>query len=325
MTRVPPLRAIQAFEALGRCGSVTAAAKELGVSPGAITQQIHVLEKFLQTRLVQRHGRGVELTSWGTMYFSHASGAMDLLRNGMRDLERARRSNHLCVSALPSLTNKWLGPLLFEWKRLHPEANILLEGVDPEPLLDDGAADFRISYGNRQHFHQRSVHLFTDFLVPVASRTLLASHALPVEPDDLLRFPLLWIDWGAEFVATPTWRDWFALAGVAYDRVRCDLTFSLSSAAIDAAIDGRGLVLTQHSMVASALNSGSLVRLSDRNLPLPEPYFLAWNGSALDKPMGAAFHSWLRGEARRFEAPVGMAGASLVPAVFQNPRLIPSE
>ncbi len=303
MTRAPPLRAIQAFEALGRCGSVTAAAQELGVSPGAITQQIHVLEKFLQFRLVQRHGRGVELTSWGTMYFSHASGAMDLLRKGMRDLERARRSNHLGVSALPSLTNKWLGPLLFEWKRLNPEANILLEGVDPEPLLEDGAADFRISYGSRRRLHQRCAHLFTDYLVPIASHSLLAGRTLPMEPHDLLKFPLLWIDWGAEFIATPTWRDWFTFVGVAYDLVRCDLTFSLSSAAIDAAMEGRGLVLAQHSMVAGALHSGSLVRLSDLNLPLPEAYFLAWNSSALDKPMGAAFHTWLRGEARRFEAP----------------------
>jgi LysR family glycine cleavage system transcriptional activator len=303
MTRPMPLRAIQAFEALGRCGSVTAAAQELGVSPGAVTQQIHVLEKFLRFRLVQRHGRGVELTSWGTRYLAHASRAMELLHNGMRDLERARRSNHLGVSALPSLTNKWLGPLLFEWKRLNPEANILLEGVDPEPSLDEGEADFRISYGDRQRFHQRRARLFTDYLVPVASELLLAERALPLQPDELLQFPLLWIDWGREFIATPTWGDWFAFAGVKRDRVRCDLTFSLSSAAIDAAMEGRGLVLAQHSMVAGAIRAGSLTRLSDLNLPLPESYFLAWNGSALDKPMGAAFHSWLLSEARRFEAP----------------------
>jgi LysR family transcriptional regulator, glycine cleavage system transcriptional activator len=131
-----------------------------------------------------------------------------------------------------------------------------------------------------------------------------------MKPNDLLRFPLLWIDWGKEFVTTPTWRDWFAFAGVACEQVRCDLTFSLSSAAIDAAVEGRGLVLAQHSMVASALHSGSLVRLSDLNLPLPEAYFLAWNSSALDKPSGTAFHNWLRGEARRFEGPDKIIGAA---------------
>ncbi len=305
MTKTPPLRAIQAFEALGRTGSVTAAAQELAVSPGAITQQIHTLEKFLKFRLTQRLGRGIELTNWGTMYFSQVSSAMDLLRKGIMDLELARRSNHLGVSALPSLANKWLGPLLFEWKRLNPQANILLEGVDPEPPMDEGVTDFRISYGNRLRLHRRTAHLFTDFIIPVASRALVDKCSLPLEPRELLKFPLLWIDWGAEFAATPTWCDWFACAGVASDRVRCDLTFSLSSSAIDAAVEGRGLVLGQNCMVASALRSGSLIRLCNHFLPLPEAYFLAWKSSALDKPMGAAFHTWLRGEARRFEAPAG--------------------
>lgn len=229
---------------------------------------------------------------------------MDLLRKGVLDLERARVSNHLAVSALPSLTNKWLGPLLFEWKRLNPDVNILLDGVDPEPLLDEGEADFRISYGARRRSHQRYLHLFTDFLIPVASPSLLINRAPLADPRALLKFPLLWIDWGPEFVATPTWRDWFTSVGVLADCVRCDLTFSLSSAAIDAAAEGRGLVLAQHSMVAGALTAGTLVRTSDRHLPLPESYFLAWNGTALDKPLGIGFRDWLAGEARRFESPV---------------------
>jgi len=107
---------------------------------------------------------------------------MDLLQQGAQDLERARRSDHLSISALPSLTNKWLGPLLFEWKRLHPEASIVLEGVDPEPLLDDGTADFRISYGGRQRSHQRFVPLFTDYLIPIATPSLLGGRGPHLEP-----------------------------------------------------------------------------------------------------------------------------------------------
>jgi len=311
------LRAIQAFEVLGRRGSVTAAAEELSVSPGAITQQIHALEKFLNFRLVQRHGRGIKLTTWGTMYLSNVMAAMDLLRKGVQDLERARLSNHLAVSALPSLTGKWLGPLLFEWKRLNPEVNILLEGVDPEPRLEDGEADFRISYGARRRSHQRYTHLFRDFLIPVASPSLLADRRPLGDPRFLLKFPLLWIDWGPEFVSTPTWRDWFPSVGVQVEHVRCDLTFSLSSAAIDAAAEGRGMVLAQNSMVSGALGAGSLIRLSDRHLALPESYFLAWNGTALDKPLCVAFRDWLTGEARRFEAAEASGSVSDQPTVIR--------
>jgi LysR family glycine cleavage system transcriptional activator len=226
---------------------------------------------------------------------------MEMLRKGVQDLERARVSNHLSVSALPSLTNKWLGPLLFEWKRLHPDANILLDGVDSEPQLDTGAADFRITYGNRNRVHLRFTQLFTDFLIPVGSSSLLGGRVTPIAPRELMRFPLLWIDWGPEFVETPTWRDWFAIAGVPSGRVRCDLTFSLSSAAIDAAIDGRGLVLAQHSMVANALASGSLIQLSEQYVALPHSYFLAWSSAALDKPRGGAFRSWITTKASHFD------------------------
>lgn len=310
MTAVPPLRAAQVFEAVGRLGSVTAAAQELEVSSGAITQQIHVLEKFLNARLVQRHGRGIELTAWGSLYLPHVSAAMDRLRNGALELERARRTNHLVISALPSLTNKWLGPLLFEWKKAHPDAGIAIEGIDPEPRLDDGQWDFRISYGKRSRLHQRHAYLFTDFLIPIGSPTLLTGKRVPVAAQDLLGFPRLWIEWGPEFPHTPTWSEWFDAAGVRHEPLRRDLTFSLSSAAIDAAVAGHGLVLAQHSMVVDLLASGALRQFSNIYVPLPQEYFLAWNSSTLDKPLGAAFRDWMRTAARRFECPTSLAGRS---------------
>jgi LysR family glycine cleavage system transcriptional activator len=303
MRVLSPLRAIQAFEAVGRCGSVTAAAEELGVSPGAVSQQVHVLEAHLKVRLVRRCGRAIQLTNWGKIYLSRATAAFELLQRGEHDINRERRSTHLAISALPSMTNRWLGPLLFKWKERYPEANFHLDGADPEPRLDEAEADFRISYGGRRRSYPRYVDLFTDFVIPVGSPALLRGTPAPASPRELLKFPLLGIDWGPEHGAPPSWHDWLAAFGVSCDGLRCDVSFSLSSAALDAATEGRGIVLAQHSMVANALATGSLVRLSDRYLPLPETYFLAWNDSAIGKPLGAAFHTWLICEAKRFERP----------------------
>src|SRR5262250_70856 len=149
MDSVPPLRAVQAFEAVGRLGSISAAADELGVSPSAITQQIHLLERHLSARLIQRNGRGIELTTWGTTYQPFAAAAMEQLRRGGREVTRARRSNHITVSALPSLTNRWLAQLLFDWMKLHPKSSIHVDGSETEPRLEENEADFRISYGAR--------------------------------------------------------------------------------------------------------------------------------------------------------------------------------
>ncbi len=301
MDSVPPLRAVQAFEAVGRLRSITAAADELGVSPSAVTQQIHLLERHLSARLIQRSGRGIELTTWGTTYQPFAAAAMEQLRRGGREVTRARRSNHVTVSALPSLTNRWLAQLLFDWKKLHPRSSIHVDGSDSEPRLEENEADFRISYGARLRYHQRCRQLFTDYVFPVASPALLARLGRPVAPDDLLRFPLLWTDWGPHDVSPPDWHAWFAACGIEDAQLTCELTSSLSSAVIDAAVEGRGLALAQHSMVASSLTSGTLIRLFKCSLPLAQPYFLAWNGTALDRPHGADLHAWLISEARRFD------------------------
>src|SRR5271170_7105282 len=122
---LPPLRAIRVFEAVGRCGSVRDAALELHVSSGAVTQQIQLLEKFLGTRLVQRGNRGVKLTVMGVAYHGYVVAAMEQLHKGAHNLEQLRRSNQLTVSAFPSFTSKWLGPLALDWRQSHPDVELV--------------------------------------------------------------------------------------------------------------------------------------------------------------------------------------------------------
>jgi LysR family glycine cleavage system transcriptional activator len=301
MSNLPPLRAVQVFEAVGRLGSVSRAAEDLGVSPGAVTQQVHALEKHLKARLVQRTGRGIELTTWGALYLQRISAGLEHLRKAQHDVERARRSNHLAVSAISSMSIKWLGPLLLAWNAQQGDASVALDANDAEPRVDAGEVDFRISYGARRHTYQRYLRLFTDYVMVVASPALLAASPIVRHPRDLLKRPLLWIDWGYEYTGIPTWSNWFESVGLSAERLRASLTFASSGIAVDAAISGHGYALAQHSMVADALGSGALVSIFPHLLPLPEDYFLAWNSAALDKPIGAAFHAWVIAQARRFD------------------------
>jgi len=295
---------------VGRCGAIGAAAEELGVTPGACTQQIKLLERYLSVRLVQRSGRGVELTRWGSIYLQYATRAMEELRVGAKEVELARRSNEMTVSTFPSVANRWLAALLFEWQVRYPGSSIRIEAWDPEPQLEENEADFRISYGPRCRSHQRYKRLFTDYVFPVASPSLLSRIVRPVNPRDVLAAPLLCVDWGAdyiygsEYLGPPSWKEWLAACGVRSARVPSALTFSLSAAALDAAIEGQGIVLAQHSMVERALSAGLLHRLFERALPMPEPYYLAWSGAALDKPRGRTFLSWLTEATRRLDWPI---------------------
>ncbi len=206
---------------------------ELGVTSGAITQHVHTLEKHLNRRLVERSGRGIELTVWGKCYLPRLTLEFAELGKALEDLERGSHSNHLVISTYPSLATKWLGPLMFGWKALHPDATAMLAGVHPEPRLDDGEADFRISYGNRYRHHARYTRLYSDHVLTVASPALLARVGNIAGPRELLRWPLLWVDWGNEYVALPSWHDWFSAVGIDASELNRDLVFSLPSAAVD--------------------------------------------------------------------------------------------
>lgn len=301
MKKSPPLRAIQAFEAFGRLGSVTGAADELGVSPGAISQQIRKAEEALGVLLLERRGRTVTMTSWGRMYHTAVSAGFDRIRDASDLLDRARSESTLTVSCLPSLASKWLAPQLFDWQAHHAGATLRLIGAEPEARFGEDQIDFRISYGAKIRGYDHYAELFTDWVVPACSPALL--ERLPLRtPADILERPLLGIEWARDHRSPPTWAEWASSIGQKYRRNAGEVAFSLSSAAIDAAISGRGFVLAQLSMAAEDIAARRLVVPFDLPLRLPDPYFLAWDRSALQKPNGAELRAWIVRVANRQDA-----------------------
>lgn len=288
----PSLRAMQAFEAFGRLGGVTAASEELGVSVGAVSQLLHNVEAAANMRLLERRGRNVELTLWGKKFFNDISSGFNLLRIAQENLAQTTADPSIAISCLPSLAAKWLGSRLFDWQTKHPDATVRLIGEDDEPMLGDEQIDFRISYGRKFKNYEHKAEMFTDWAVPACSPHYLAKHQLK-HPAEILKLPLLSIAWSRDQGIAPGWTEWAESIGASYKKSDGEVSFSLSSAAIDAAINGKGFVLAQHSMTAEDMTSGRLVVPFDARLKLSESYFLAWDRAALEKPYGAELRTWL--------------------------------
>ena len=297
MSRLPPMRAVQAFEAVARAGSVAAAAGELGVTPGAISQQIHNIEEALGARLFERRGRALELTKWGRVYYERVQLAFEQLRAAQDALLLARSKSGMVFSALPSLAMRWLRPLLLEWRINHAGAGIHLISTDDETILADEQIDFRLSYGAGDRRYDHYVELFTDRVVPACSPGFLAQHPVRT-PGDILEGPLLNIAWDVAHRPPPSWGDWARSVGLP-PPLASDLTFSLSSAGIDAAVNGGGFVLGQVALIAEDLANGRLVVPIDLPLSMPESYFLAWDPAVLDRPFGKEFQAFIIAAARR--------------------------
>ncbi|MCC6007430.1 MAG: LysR family transcriptional regulator [Rhodobacteraceae bacterium] len=314
-TPLPPIRALQVFEAVARHGTVSAAAQELAISPSAVSQQLRALEAILQVSLFERRGRGVALTTWGTHYAAGLASAFGQIRGTHRRLADIARGARLVVSCLPSLAGKWLSPLLIDWTADAPGASVRLLAAEREAPLDD-MLDFRVTYGEAGRAYTRHLELFRDWVSPACAPGLL-SELRPKHPRDLLDGPLLHVEWDQSHRPPPDWTDFALRLGAGAAARAPALTLSLSSAAIEAAVNGRGIVLGQGAMIAQDVAAGRLVCPFDLRLALPEPYYLAWHTGAFDKPLGRELHGFLQSEGRRLRGAAIGAG-DIVPRTLAS-------
>ena len=292
-TPLPSLRALQTFEVFGRTNSVADTARELNVTPGAVSQQLKVLEEQTGRALIARRGRSVFLRQDAQVYHQFLSEGFEALHRAQHYLARMERETSLSISALPSLLSKWLYPILGDFQQQHPGVSIWLDSTHQEPDRHLLSVSFRLTYGDQGRDFPFQNNLFTDTLFPVCSPEFARNNPELVTPEGLSRAPLLCTDWGPGFEDVPDWEDWFAANDIDASPRRKDAVFSLSSLALDAAIQGRGVALAQTSFVQRDLQMGYLCRLSKQEIPLPRPYLVCWGEGALDERTARSFLDWI--------------------------------
>src|SRR6201986_1470196 len=140
-TAHPPLSALRAFEAAARHLSLTRAAAELHVTPGALSHQIRGLEELLGVKLFERKVRAIALTAAGRQLYPGLQTGFGHIREAVEGLRVGAQPNVLVVSTSPGLTSKWLAPRLYRFAAAHPDievrisssinnANFATDGID---------------------------------------------------------------------------------------------------------------------------------------------------------------------------------------------------
>lgn len=297
---LPPLRALQAFEAFGRTGSVNGAAQSLNVSPGAVSQQLKALEDFVGMTLILKDGRRAVLTPEAEAYHALVEQGFEKLAAAQAYLAQQKEGSDLIISGLPTVLLKWLNPLLHRFQPSSGDGAIKLEATHNEPDPDLPGQMFRLTYGAVSQNFPHSRPLFTDRCFPVCSPEYLERYPQARDPVELAGLPLIGIDWGASYPTVPGWEDWFAASGITPGEIKPIEVHSLSGLALESAVAGKGAVLAQASFAKLDLELGRLIRLSDDDLPMPEPYYACWGQRMAERPISKEFLDWLLVEARAF-------------------------
>ena len=245
------------FSVLARCGSFSAAARELDISTPAVSKRLAQMEARLGVRLLHRTTRRIGLTPEGETYLLHARRILAAI-DDMEQLvshTQGQPQGLLRVNATLGFGRSHIAPLIARFVRQHPQVQVQLQlSVDP-PALDLDAFDVCIRFGAPPDARVMARRIAPNRRLLCASPAYLARRGTPEVPQDLARHDCIGIRQGDD--AYGIWR---LSQGKRSDtvKVRGGLSTNDGEIAMTWALAGLGIVMRAEWDVARYLRSGRL-------------------------------------------------------------------
>ena len=249
---------------LASAGSLSAAARELGITTPAVSKRLALLEARAGVLLVTRSTRRMGMTPEGELVLAHARrilGEMDDLAQ-LLGSARATPSGLLRINATLGFGRNHVAPLISRFARLHPQVEVQLQlSVNPPPLTDD-AFDVCIRCGAPSDARVIARHLAPNRRLLCAAPACLAQHGTPRVPNDLTRHNCIGIRQGEE--AYGVWRLTSGRGKAARTeavKTRGTLSTNDGEIAVNWALDGHGILMHAEWDITRHLQDGRLVQV----------------------------------------------------------------
>ena len=245
------------FYLLANKGSLAATARELGVTPPAVSKRLTALEARLGIRLVNRTTRSMSLTSEGELYFSHAARILTQIDEveQLMSNSRATPKGLIRVNASLGFGRRYIGPALAAFYAQYPEVEIQLEISDHPLDLATHGFDLGIRFGTLPDaaFHARKIASNRRLLC--ASPLYLEKHGVPQRLTDLQQHNCIFLRQNE----TPYGVWSFTNGGRTQNiKVRGALGCNDGEVALNWALEGYGILLRAEWDIARYVRSGRL-------------------------------------------------------------------
>jgi molybdate transport repressor ModE-like protein len=193
------LQQLRSFCETARLGSLTAAARSLGLSQPTVWEQVHALERELNVGLIERHARGCRLTEEGRRVAALAAPLVQGMRAFKRSVAESlqQESSRLSIATTQRILVEDLPPAIVQFEKAHENVQLRLLELRIEQVpqaVESGQSDigFTTEEGTDrrnpwlafERAYQLEVFLVTRSDHPLARRR-------KVQPQDLLKYPLL--------------------------------------------------------------------------------------------------------------------------------------
>ncbi len=295
VVQLPPLKALQAFEATARLCSFSRAADELCVSQSAISHQIRALEDFIGMPLLLRQHKPITLTEAGATLYSVVGDCFFRLQSVTHHLRKTNQ-RVLKIVAQTSIAVEWLAPRLPLFTEQYPQIQTLLHMESSASSLDAAAFDVVIgTWPTPAGFVSQRIR--TEWWFPVCAPAQYQLLDL-TNPASVFAYPLYSSEQGEDW---QLWRQQMQLR----EPAKLEMSqVSLALLATKAVSCGRGLALSNSFIAGDAIRQGQLKALTPWRYQLPwGQYQLHYRQDSVSRQEIAIFNQWL----------LAQAAASLLP------------
>ena len=295
MRHLPPLNALRVFEVAARTGSYAEAASQLGVTHGAVSRQIGLLERWVGQTLFTKDGRRMVATPMAKVFAAEVGLSFDRLAAAAEACGRPGARRILRVSAPTSFAMRWLIPRLDRYHAAHPDVEVVVTTVSTVLEQLRGGVDVAIRRGVARSDtwpQHRVVHVLDDVDTLIMSPALFERRPV-LAPADIEGHTLL-----ASQTRPGDWDDWLEEAAVQHLAALPRQLFDHFFVTRQAVEDGLGIGIGPLPMLEIDLASARLLA------PLPHIRVARTGYVAIVPRQGVAQHladefvDWLVGEAQ---------------------------
>jgi len=266
---LPPLRALVAFEAVARLGSIGAAARELCVTQAAVSQQLKSLETFFDTTLFERSSKGVRLTSAAQQYQPIVSGSLAHLKLQTQILFGEKETDVLSLRVNHTFCHNWLLPRLASFYQKYPFIRLDIQLVDWPSTTPCQNVDIELTNGKVESEDTHFERLFQEHWQLVCSPEFKERYKDQLDAHDFASLPTVQVKGYRE-----NWLQWLSHNQFEMSLPQVQLEISNSLHALEAVKQGVGVLLVRSLAVTELLKKGEVVLASDAFMPAESAHYL---------------------------------------------------
>jgi LysR family glycine cleavage system transcriptional activator len=285
--RTLPLSALRAFESAGRHLHMGRAGDELGVTHGAISHQVRILEQYLGIKLFIRANNRLKLTSSGEHLLDAVRDGFECIIDGALRLDPGSLTGSLIIGCTESTGASWAIRHIGEFQLQYPQIDVHVVEVQPQQKDIPREIDVAICYGEPEAGSRRVELLVSPPVFPVCSPRILHDIPAITRPGHLDRLTLL-------HDSQNNWSNWFTAMGEPEPENMRQIHFYSTSLSLTAARLGYGVALCNLFEIHEDLREGRLVKLLKRAVPESHNYYLLTNQPEHRSLRAELFEDWIK-------------------------------